>query len=381
MSKKLIFSLLTLVLFLPLPIFALSAQNGNMVILGENETIDGNYYAAGGNIEIYGTVNGDLFLAGNSIKINSDNINGDIFIAANSIKIKGQINGSLRLAGQYITLEESEISRNVAALGQFFYLEKEASVLGHLGFVGQSLSLSGIVQGKVEAALATFQLSGQAQNDVELYFGQSTEQSISLTDEAVVGGALYYQSLSQEEINQNADIVGGVHFNKVVKKNQEGFDSSKFLGLLFKFFGLLIVGMVGLYLWPGFFHRSSELFYQKPLPTFFKGLMFLLMVPVLSLLLMFSFIGLPLALLIMVLWLMALYLAQIITAWLLGKLVKDKIFKNKTWPNLTILALGIFLYIVLGKIPLVGWMFIIFFYLLAWGVLFNLLSGLKTKKQ
>ncbi|MDD5749883.1 MAG: hypothetical protein PHO91_03830, partial [Patescibacteria group bacterium] len=252
---------------------------------------------------------------------------------------------------------------------------------GHLGFVGQSLSLSGIVQGKVEAALATFRLSGQVNDDIDLYLGESKEQGISLTDQAMVGGALYYQSFNQEEINQNADVVGGVHFNKLVKKSQEGFDSGKVMGLLMKFFGLLIVGMVILYLWPRFFQQGSELFYQKPLSTFFKGLMLLLVVPVLSLLLMFSFIGLPLALLIMALWLMALYLMQIVGAWLLGKLAKDKIFKNKTWPNLVILALGLFLYIVLGKIPFVGWIFITAFYLLAWGVLFNLIAGLKTKKQ
>jgi len=80
MSKKLKILLIALVLLLPLPILALEIHNNDNVTLGTDKVIDGNYYAAGQNIEIYGTVNGDLFLAGNMITIDSENINGNIFI-------------------------------------------------------------------------------------------------------------------------------------------------------------------------------------------------------------------------------------------------------------------------------------------------------------
>ncbi|MBT7553078.1 hypothetical protein HN670_01245, partial [bacterium] len=89
MFKKLGFLALFLSLFLlPISLLAVEAHSGDVVFLAIDQTIDHNYYAAGQNVEIYGTVNGDLFLAGQNIIIDSENINGDIFAAGSTLTIK-----------------------------------------------------------------------------------------------------------------------------------------------------------------------------------------------------------------------------------------------------------------------------------------------------
>ncbi|MDP2812168.1 MAG: polymer-forming cytoskeletal protein [bacterium] len=379
MTIKLKLFLATILLFAPLPIFAISAKSGEVVILDKDQVIDGNYYVAANSIEIYGAVNGDLFLVGNSIKIDSEQINGDVFAAGNSLRIKGKINGSLRLAGQYLELD-GEVARKVMAFGQSLDLSADSLVKEHLNFYGQSLGISGKVEGRVEGAMESFRLSGEINKDVELYIDNSNNQGVQLADSAKVNGALYYQAIKEKLIDNSDKISGGVHFNQLAQKAKKDFGPAKAFGMSINFFGLLTIGMILLYLWPKLFSQAIDLVYKKPANTFFKGFILLVITPILSILLLITLIGIPLALIVIVFWCLALYLAQIISAWVLGKWLKDKIFKKYHWSNLLILIFGIILYLLLSKIPFIGWVALMILYFMAWGVFMDLVSSLKVKK-
>lgn len=380
MAIKLKLFLAAILLFAPLPIFAISAKSGDTIILNKDEVIEGNYYAAGNSIEIYGTVNGDLFLVGNSIKVDSEQINGDIFAAGNSLKVKGKINGSLRLAGQYLEID-GEVARTVMAFGQSLDLSKDSVVKEHLNFYGQGLGISGKVEGRVEGAMESFRLNGEVVKDVELYIDDSNNQGLQLADSAKIGGALYYKSIKEKLVANSDKVGGGVHFNEIVKKTKKDSDSAKAFGMLINLFGMLTIGMVLFYLCPKLFSQAIDLVYKKPVATFFKGFILLIITPILSILLLITVIGIPLALIILVLWFMALYLAQIVGSWILGSLVKDKIFKKYKWSNLVILLVGIMLYLLLSKLPFIGWIIVMILYMLSWGFFMDLISNLKVKKQ
>ena len=112
------YKLFLLLAFFVVPLSALAAEyhSGDNVLLASDQQIDSNYYAAGQNIEVYGTVNGDLFLAGDNITVDSENINGDIFAAGNTITIKGTVNGSVRTAGQQVNIM-AQVRDNVMFFG------------------------------------------------------------------------------------------------------------------------------------------------------------------------------------------------------------------------------------------------------------------------
>jgi hypothetical protein len=130
---------------------------------------------------------------------------------------------------------------------------------------------------------------------------------------------------------------------------------------------MLIIGMIAFRLWPRFFSSAYYWAYKKPAQTLLKGFLLLVATPIAAILVAISVIGLPLAIITMILWAILLYLATILVAWMIGKFVKDKLFAKKNWPHLSILALGIFLFIILKYIPFVGPLVITVLYIMAWG--------------
>jgi len=129
----------------------------------------------------------------------------------------------------------------------------------------------------------------------------------------------------------------------------------------------LIVGMIVLYLWPKFASTSYGLVYQHPFKTFFKGMLLLIVTPLASILIAITVVGLPVAIIVMMLWAMTLYLAKVMAAWIIAKFVKGKLFKNAKWHKLLILSLGIAIYMLVAELPYIGTLITMLIYILAWG--------------
>lgn len=367
MGKRIYLAILGLLLLLPLPILAVESKADDMVFVAKDQVINGNYYAAGKNIEIYGEINGDLYLAGEKIIIDSEKINGDVFIAGKNLTIKNIVNGSVRAAGESLNID-GQVRDNVLFFGQQLNLLDQAKVGGHLSFWGSQASLTGEVTGKVEGGMGLIALNGKVGQDVDVMlsgFGEN-QSGLQVTDSAVIGGALNYKALSEGKISEQAQIANGVNFSEVTKP-VKNIDHSYFWKLIVRFFMLLVLGTVLVYLWPKFIDKAYLETKNKFWKSLLWGLAILILTPIACVILMLTLIGLPLAFVILLLWLMGLYLAQVVVAWLFGSWLKEKLFKDKKWSMMSIMAMGVVVYIIVGQIPVVGWLVILVGYLLAWG--------------
>lgn len=380
MFKKLGFLAIFVSLFLlPISLLAVEAHSGDVVFLAIDQTIDHNYYAAGQNVEIYGTVNGDLFLAGQNIIIDSENINGDIFAAGSTLTIKGTVNGSVRFVGEQFNID-GQISDNVFFAGQTAIVGNEAVINGHMTAWGQQVSLRGQVVGDLEGGLETVNVSGQVGQDLDMYLSDNNANSLQLADGAIIGGSVKYHAWQEIEISDQVEIGGEVVFEKMIHKPAKPFFAMAMLwSLVLKFFGMLVVGMILIYLWPKFFPHVVGRVKKHPVKTLFIGLATLILTPIISVILMITVIGLPLALIIMATWVAMLYIAKVMAAWLVGKWLKDKLFTNYKWSAISVLALGVFIYVLISQIPVIGWLAVFILFLWAWGVITNILykKGIK----
>ncbi len=391
MSKKLKILLIALVLLLPLPILALEIHNNDNVTLGTDKVIDGNYYAAGQNIEIYGTVNGDLFLAGNMITIDSENINGNIFIFSSwtnpfdimsspSVIITGKINGSVTVIGENINIT-GDINGNVMFAGELATIDNDTTIAGHMTAWGERVNVQGKVGGNLEGGLKSLLINGQVGKNVDIHIGASKDKDgLQIGEKAIINGELKYKAWQEADVSDQATIAGGISFDQLFKTTKSkawGFAMLKVL--LIQFFGMLVVGMVLFYLWPKFLSRACDKTHQNMLMTFFKGLGLLILTPLAAFILMITIIGLPLGLIILGLWVIMLYLAKVIGAWLLIRFLQMKFFAKKKISDTSLLALGILLFIIISKIPFIGWIIIFVLFITAWGTIFDYI--LKTKKQ
>lgn len=375
MKLKLI--LLTLLLVWPLSTLAIEAQTNDYVNLASDQVVNGNYYAAGSRVEILGTVNGDVFVAGSDIVIDSENINGDIFAAGNSISIKGKVNGSLRLVGQKLVVN-GEVARNILAAGQYLDLNKDSKVYGHVSFVGQMAGVYGWVGGRFESALENLRLSGQIVGDSEVYLGNNKTANIDLLNGANIQGHLKYWSDQNLNLDQ-AKVSQGIEHQQIseIVKNKIKPQLSLF-GLLWQILSMLVVALLW-WRWKNkFFYQSYDIVKKNPGKSLLVGFLSLLAIPVLFILLMLTVIGIPLALIFLVTCFVTLYLTKILAAWLLVCFVQQTWWKKYQGKDWALLIAGIVVMSLLVKLPIIGWVISLIFYLWAWGAIFYYFYNQKS---
>ena len=205
MTKKLKLLLVALVLLLPLPILALEIHNNDNVVLGTDKVIDGNYYAAGKNIDIYGTVNGNLYLAAEYINIDSSNINGDIFfVAAKDITINGKVKGSIHGVADKVNIR-AQVQNNVMAFGQNINIESDAYIMQHLTVFGQRVVLDAKVGGHLEGFVESILINGQVEKNVDIHVSTGKDKnSLQISETATINGELKYKVAEEFVTTLNA---------------------------------------------------------------------------------------------------------------------------------------------------------------------------------
>lgn len=370
MLKKISYFFLFFSLFaLPLSLFAKEDIETRQVKVTADQTINHNYYAAGQNIEIYGTINGDLFLAGENIIIDSANINGDVFLVAKSVEIKGHIKGNVRaVVGEKLNLA-ADVEHNVSFAGKDFSLANTSSITGHLSVWADKVDLQGSLVGDLEGGIKSLVLNNSIGGSANLYLWQAQDANWQISDTAKINGDLNYHALQEKTFFKPEQVAGSVNFIKFDKKQSEKTTADILWTMVLKFFSLLVVGMLALYFFKSFFHSAMAKVTAKPWQLVLWGLLFLVAGPLALLLVALTFIGLPLAVITLFLWIIMLYLAQVLSAWLLGWWLKHKFFSSKNWTDLSILAFGILVLILLAKIPVLGWLVAAYLYLVSFALL------------
>ena len=224
MSKKLsFFTLLAFLLCIPLTTFAIEKHANKVVFLAADQTVNQNYYAVGEKIEIYGTVNGDLFLAASEVVIDSANINGDIFVAAENLLVKNNIRGNIRAVVAKQFELDAKVEKNVFVVGANVKITENSEVTQHLTFWGSDLQTNGKVGKNLEGGMENLLINGQVGANVDVYLSPKDEANLKLTDKATVNGSVFYRALTTAQVSENAKILGGLNFEKwtepVIEKN------------------------------------------------------------------------------------------------------------------------------------------------------------------
>ncbi len=73
----------------------------------------GDYFAAGGNLELSGDVNGDALLAGGNVVLQRQ-VKGDATVAGGNVTVRSKVRGNLRAAGGTVTIEAYTVSIETA---------------------------------------------------------------------------------------------------------------------------------------------------------------------------------------------------------------------------------------------------------------------------
>ena len=372
-------------------------------ILEEGEIIDDDLFIGGDIVEINGTVNGDVFASGSIVKVNGT-INGSLASGAQTILINGKVSGSVYAGSMTITLgPDTEIGRNMF-YGGFNLNAEEGSIIHRDLLVGayQAL-LSGEIGRDVQAGVGALDINGSIGNNVRAEVaGPSDGQppqiypnppgidtiapsGIRISEEAEIGGSLYYKSSEDQSRAIAITPPGGIEFDydPQVNPNVDSPDpdeiGSRLVGAwLLKqvrvFITLMLLG--GLIVWqlPGLLNKVSEKVEKEVMPSLGWGLVSIMVVYLGALLasgliiagaIFFGVITLgelsrviltvgftSLGLIMAGFGLLVSYGSKLVVSYLVGKLLMRWLAPKYEDQPIWSMLIGIFLYTFLRAIPL-----------------------------
>ncbi|NNF14237.1 MAG: hypothetical protein HKN72_13485 [Gemmatimonadetes bacterium] len=289
----------------------------------------GDVMAAGGSIDFDGTVGGSYLGGG-----------GDQ-------TVRGRIEGSVRGAGGTVLLDAA-VGQNVTIVGGGVELTAGTVVDGNAYLAGGKVRVLGRVAGDLYVSAQEVELAGEVDGDVRL-----EAASVTVSSDARVGGELRYRVEEgvQARISPQATIVQGAVELEPRESGEGG------LGLVvLRVLGFLLVGTTLVVLAPATIAAVVRGATPNAAAALGLGVLVLIGVPVGIVVVGATVIGIPLALVVAVLYGVSLYLAPIPTGlWLGGAVLRSRNPAERGNAVLLFLAGGA-LVAVAGFLPWVGWL-------------------------
>ena len=365
-------AVILVILFFTPQAFAAEIKGDDMVIIPKGEIINDDLYATAGTILVDGDVKGDLVAAGGDIKVKGD-IEDDIMAAGGMIHISGDIGDDVRVAGGNLIID-SDVPGDVFAAGG--NIDIFGDVDGDVFVAGGVIRINGDVDGGLNLTGGQIILGGTVDGDVSVM-----AENLELLPTAKIEGNLVYESENIAKIDTDATINGEItHKIPDVRKTNVWIYTS-----LFCFLAMLLVGMVFVRFYPKISTNIISSVDTMPWKSLGVGFAAIILIPILSVILMFTIIGIPLSLIILVTYLIGIYLSHISASLIIGNKLLGYFSKNKENSIYWTLFVGLLALTIITNIPIVGGIFMFFAMIFGFGVLIlvklDLYRQLRIKKM
>jgi cytoskeletal protein CcmA (bactofilin family) len=283
-------ALLALVgLFAPAPARAADTRGGDQIVIGRDEVVTDDLYLVGNTVTIDGTVKGDLVAFASQVTINGT-VEGDVLAGGQAVMINGIVKDDVRAGGQAIVLGPSaRVAGDLAVGGMSIENQGGRVVQGDLLVGAYQVLLAGQIGKSVRGGMDRMELRGAIGGNVDIATSGATDVSpiqfspaagttipmvrpnLTLADSARIGGKLIYQSNAEAAISPAAQVAGGIAFNQLAAQAAQS-QAIPGLYLLRRLAGLLLVGLLLLWLTPAWVRRMAEGVEARPLPSLGWGL-------------------------------------------------------------------------------------------------------------
>ena len=313
LSAKTLACLLPLALSLPAwgGIDLVAATNSYLVAKGETVTNEQWVYTM--DAAVGGTLLDDLFLmAGNHAELDGA-FKRDVWVLAGTVSLTGSADQNVRLSGRTIQIN-GPVGGNLVALGDTLHTSTNAAIQGDLKLYGNSVIVEGTTRGNVSVTasrLAT--ISGKINGNLVV-----TAPEIILQPDARIGGDISYTS--GKELVPADGVVGG-ELHRTAPPKAPVLTKERAVSHFMWFLAALLVGIPFIALFPMTTAMASQLLQASPWRCLWVGALCALALPVLGTMSLFSFLGIPLGLLVLGAWGFMAYTSRVIVALVLGTLL------------------------------------------------------------
>ena len=333
------------ILFIIFPAITSASEfrTGDKLVILKDEVVNDDIYFAGNSVIVEGTINGDLIAAGGEIKV-TGTINGGIIAAGGSIIVNGNVANDVRVAGGEVRIG-GDVGDNVLAFTGQFIMENNARISRDLTLGAGTAIIDGTVNGNINGGVSDLEMRGATKGNVTL----EIDNNIRIFPGATIGGNLEYSAPSQGEIS---GIVSGKTTYKEAPP-KKGDLRSKIESEIMGYLWLFLIGIVSLMIAPELTQKNSDKVAMNPLKNLLWGLLFLIISPIVTILLLITIIGIPLSLILFIIYIVTIYISRIYVGYWVGGYVLKKL-KIETRFRVLTMAFGLLIVLIVINIPIVG---------------------------
>lgn len=349
--KKLKKILLVIIMILTLiPFISVKASTFDDYFNVTNEDSDtGEYnhsrFVVGRDIKSKSTVSGVSLVAGYDLDIESNSEYG--LFAGNTINIKGNIENDLFTAGNKIVIDEdTAIGRDVFIAASRVIID--ANIKGNIFIAASDVQINGDIAGNLYVSSSKVKFDDvTVSGDVTL-----SVNNIEFVDEVTINGELKYNDNANFNGKKNASIseLSEYKISNVNKITLADRIISKMMTILST---IVLAFMINL-IFPKIYKKlSKDIDSSKVLKNISLGLCTMIIVPIISIIVLLTAVGIKLGLLMIGLYAICITLASLTATVVIGNNILMRILKSKDNSYLSIL-LGIVTVSIVSLMPLFG---------------------------
>lgn len=348
MNKQKIILFVAVALLLPAVALGATFTSGNNPTVGSSEIVSDDLYIAGSSVSVTGTIIGDLFSAGQSVLI-SNQVSQDLFSAGNNVVITANVGDNVKIVGNTVFIQGNV--GGDAMIGGNQITISGGQVGGDLLLGGNSINVEASVRGKARIAGALVYINSTVTGDIIVDATQ-----LKLGPKAVISGNLTYRSPNEMSKDSEAKILGIVSYeSKAVRNESRPIKAFISFWLVMKVLMMLILVFLMGTMFRRYSVEAAETAFKSPWAALGKGFVTVIILPVISILLLVTVVGIPLGILgiisIVALSILSCALTPIFIGSLLYRWLTKKTNFEVNWKTMLI---GVAAYIILWFIPFVG---------------------------
>lgn len=328
-----ILSLPALILLLLTPAcLAIDFRSVNHFTVATNQATTNELWVQARTIVFAGEAKDDCFLLADSVnQATTTNLPtlrlqgaflSDLWAAGESVEITGNAARHARLAALKTCSINGSIGRNLMAFAPTIVLEPDATVGGDALLAGQDVIVSGTISGNTRIFATKITLSGRFNGNLNI-----TASDITVMPGTHITGNLVYR-MDQDLVLDSRVTLGG----KIIKEEilqpepTAPMTTAALILQLALLSGAIMVGLVFVSLVPGIvalsIHKLTESFWRCLL----FGFVTFALVPMTAFFLLFTLVGIPLSLMLILAYAILMYVSKIIT----GLYVAHMLLRRKT---------------------------------------------------
>jgi len=354
------------------PVNIISNDEGNVVTSFVSDAFS---IVSGNNASVIHNIFGTAIVTGNIVNIESE-IDGDLIIFGGDITIGGKVSGNVYAFGETLTIT-GEPQKDVFVFGNSILIDK-GSVLNRDAFLfAKSAKVYGDIKRDANIFAGNFSLTGRIERN--LY---ANSNDIRISKNSVVAGNFNYESTNDAFIETGATINGATQKqvpSPTVVKAKTFIDYA--LDIMFTLGVALVFWAFLLLIAPKLTGKFALLLENNPGKSAGFGAIALFTVLIVSIILMFTVIGIPLGIILLSVYAIMMYLAFYMSAGAFGIIIFKYIFKlGDLHKNLWYVLAGVLITKLLSMVPIIGWIFSLAATIFGFGLLVLLIINNREKQ-